>query len=280
MIQKTRLMIDSHVHIYDCYDLESFFQNAITNLDYFNNNKNNTDGSVSNIPYARVLLLTEGKSNDFFSQWRAEGTFPNQSGFRFVGTKEETSLVLTQNGVPQCYILRGRQIVTQESLEVLSVCSSQNILDGLPTATVINRLIEKEEPAVLAWGFGKWLFKRARVVQRLIETYRTPYLFLGDNSGRPTFWSFPRLFKQAQTLHIPLLSGSDPLPFPAEITKVGTFGFTIEGDFDEYLPAASIRRLLVAPDISTRIHCFGIRDNITSFFTRQSKIYIKKYLKK
>lgn len=275
MIQKTRLMIDGHVHIYDCYDLELFFQNAITNLDHYYN----TD-FASNTPYVRVLLLTEGKQNDFFTQWRENGVFANDSGFRFVGTKEETSLVLTKKGVPQCYLIRGRQIVTQDNLEILSVASNQIILDGLPSATVIDRLFEKGEPAVLAWGFGKWLFKRARVVQHLMNTFRSRYLLLGDNSGRPTFWSTPRLFKLGESRRMALTSGSDPLPFPTEINKVGTFGFSLEGDFDEYLPATSIRNLLTAQDVGARIQHFGTRDNTISFFKRQSKIYIKKYLKK
>lgn len=275
MLQRTRLMIDGHVHIYDCYDLEIFFQNAIANLDYYYNTTYKSD-----IPYVRVLLLTEGKQNDFFAKWREDGVFPNESGFRFVGTKEETSLVLTKKGVPQCYLICGRQIVTRENVEILSVASNQIILDGLPTATVIDRLLEKAEPAVLAWGFGKWLFKRARLIEQLIATYRTRYVLLGDNSGRPTFWPFPQLFKLAQKRRFALTAGSDPLPFPSEIAKVGTFGFTIEGDFDEYLPAASIRNLLTAQDIENRIQHFGKRDNFSAFWKRQSKIYKKKYLKK
>ena len=64
MMKKTRLMVDGHVHIYDCYNLEKFFNIAVKNLEYF------YDTYYSNgSPYERIILLTEGKTNDFFSQF-------------------------------------------------------------------------------------------------------------------------------------------------------------------------------------------------------------------
>ena len=72
----------------------------------------------------------------------------------------------------------------------------------------MNRINEGREPAVLAWGVGKWLFKRGKIIRQLIETYDSPYLLLGDNSGRPSFWPTPNLFKQAKLLNIPIINGS------------------------------------------------------------------------
>ncbi|MDR4506612.1 MAG: hypothetical protein MRK01_17725 [Candidatus Scalindua sp.] len=39
--------------------------------------------------------------------------------------------------------MAGRQIVTREKLEVLSIASDQNIEDGLPIEEVIKKLIDK-----------------------------------------------------------------------------------------------------------------------------------------
>ncbi|MCP5054663.1 MAG: hypothetical protein GY940_46290, partial [bacterium] len=154
------------------------------------------------------------------------------------------------------------------------------IQDGLPTETVIDTLIAHEEPAVLAWGVGKWMFKRGNVIKRIIRNYDTPYLMIGDNSGRPVFWPTPRLFKKAGTFNIPVINGSDPLPFEDEVRKVGSFGFTLEGEFDKKEPTRSLKNLLISPGIEARVDGFGYRDGALSFLKRQSKIYIKKYLKK
>nr|NIM15936.1 hypothetical protein [Candidatus Aminicenantes bacterium]NIM82716.1 hypothetical protein [Candidatus Aminicenantes bacterium]NIN22091.1 hypothetical protein [Candidatus Aminicenantes bacterium]NIN45850.1 hypothetical protein [Candidatus Aminicenantes bacterium]NIN88687.1 hypothetical protein [Candidatus Aminicenantes bacterium] len=77
MMKKTRLMVDGHVHIYDCFHLEKFFKIAVTWLDHFYNTLY-ANGS----PYVNILLLTEGKTNDFFSQLKKNRGFPNDSGYR------------------------------------------------------------------------------------------------------------------------------------------------------------------------------------------------------
>jgi hypothetical protein len=272
-MKKTRLMVDGHVHIYDCYNLETFFNTAVKNLEHF------YDTSYSNgSPYERILLLTEGKNNNFFSQFKEKGTFPNDSGYHFLNTKEEVSIILAKENKRLCYLLKGRQIVTKENLEVLAIGSGQTIEDGIPIETVLERIMDKEEMAVLAWGFGKWLFGRSKIIKRIIKNYNSPDLLVGDNSARPTFWPIPRLFKRARALNISIINGSDPLPFAGEETKVGSYGFSVEGDFNENEPAKSLRDILVSPGLT--IGFFGRRDNTISFFRRQSKIYLRKYLKK
>lgn len=274
-MKKRRLMVDGHVHIYDCYNLEAFFQNAAANMDRYYDVLYPGSGEDG---YERILLLTEGKQNDFFSRFKKEGGFPNDSGFRCLPTKEDFSLLLTREDKPLCYLMRGRQIVTRENLEVLLVASGQEIEDGLPITAVIDRILENNDMAVLAWGFGKWLFARGKVIAQVIRKYDSPGLFIGDNSGRPTFWPVPQQFKAAKARGIPIFNGSDPLPFTDEINKVGTYGFCVEGAFNEDEPAGSLWEILLSPE--TAIDLFGRRDTAVSFFKRQAKIYLKKYLKK
>ncbi len=265
-------MVDGHVHIYDCYDLEKFFDSAIKNMNHF---YHTLYPNTKESPFEKILLLTEGRKNDFFSQFKKNRGFSNDSGYHFLDTKEDISLVLARHNKPLCYLLKGRQIVTREDLEVLLVASGQGIEDGLPIETVIERILNKNDIAVLAWGFGKWFFKRGSVIHSLIKKYRFPGLFIGDNSGRPTFWPIPQQFKRAKEYDIPIISGSDPLPFSDEVHKVGTYGFSVEGKFNKNEPAGSIWEILLSPE--TTIDFFGRRDNALSFFKRQSKIYLKKY---
>lgn len=267
-----RLMVDGHVHIYDCYDLEKFFDRAVKNMNHFYHTLYPGESQSE-----KILLLTEGKKNNFFSRFKKDRGFSNDSGYHFLDTKEDISLVLARNNKPLCYLLKGRQIVTKENLEVLLVASGQEIEDGLPIKTVIERIIDKNDIAVLAWGFGKWFFKRGKIINYLIKKHRFPGLFIGDNSGRPLFWPTPQPFKRAKELNIPIINGSDPLPFSDEVDKVGTYGFSMEGKFNSDEPAGSLWEILLAPE--TVIDFFGRRDTTVSFFKRQSKIYLKKYIK-
>jgi hypothetical protein len=275
-MQKRRLLVDGHVHIYDCYHLEKFFDYAVKNMDYYYKTLYpNPGGEKDNMPYERILLLTEGKRNDFFSLFKTGGGFPAGSAYRCQPTGEDHSLLLTRNGKPQCYLLKGRQIVTKENLEVLLIASGREIEDGLPIGEVINGILENNDMAVLAWGFGKWFFSRGKIVTVALRTFDSPGFFIGDNSGRPASWPEPIQFKEAKTRGVPTINGSDPLPFSDEITKVGTYGFAVEGEFNNDQPAGSLWKILLSPE--TTIGLFGRRDGLLSFVKRQAKIYVKKY---
>ncbi|MCP5007116.1 MAG: hypothetical protein GY941_24705 [Planctomycetes bacterium] len=256
----TKLIIDGHVHFYDCYDPGKFFQAAIINLDAFFHSKYPEEED-----FQRILLLTEGKSNNYFKQLKING-IPG-SDFEVRNTQEDCSLTLFANNNPQCFILAGRQIVTQENLEILSIASNYKIEDGLPARDVIGMLLERKEITVLSWGVGKWLFKRGKIIRELIKEYHSPYLFIGDNGARPSFWPTPELFKMAEAYGIRVLSGSDPLPFSRETCRVGTFGFTIGGRIDANNPAESFRNNLLSK--KGNVSFFGKQDRAHLFLKRQ-----------
>lgn len=269
-MSKTTLLIDSHVHIYGDYDLEDFFSNALANLDRYHDRLYPEGGD-----YRRIFLLTEGKQVDFFARFKAGGV-ELSGGYSFAATAEGESLRLERDGEPTAYFIKGRQVVTKENLEVLHVAADEVIGDGLPMDDVLERIAGGNGIAVLAWGFGKWFFGRGKVIERVISENRYPGLFVGDNSGRPTFWPTPRPFKQARELGMRVLNGSDPLPFAGETGKAGSYGFALEGAFDEERPARSVRDILLAGDVELK--SFGRRDGAVSFFLRQAKMYKKKYL--
>ncbi|MCP4148303.1 MAG: DUF1643 domain-containing protein [bacterium] len=270
-MKKTCVMVDGHVHIYDCYDLENFFNYAISNIEL------SFRSQFAAGEYKNVLLFTEGNKTDFFSKFKQDTSFLNDFGYGLRETKESCSLVLTKHDVPVCYLLKGRQVVTAENLEVLLIASDLMLEDGLPIDEVLKKIIDNKNIAVLAWGFGKWLFNRGKIVADKISKYQCSHLFIGDNSGRPVFWGTPPQFKTAATLKLPLLNGSDPLPFSGEESKVGSYGFSVNGDFDPEKPAKSLQEIILSK--KTEIKPFGKRDSTLSFFKRQAKMYLKKYLK-
>ena len=270
---ETKLIVDGHVHFYSCYDPDKFFDMAVKNMD-------NMYSSIypGDDKFTKILLFTEGKDNDYFSRFKTNGNLGKQYKYNFENTKEDNSLILTKNNQHLCYILAGRQIVTRENLEVLSIASNQKIEDGLPIDEVIQRLLNRKEIAVLAWGVGKWFLKRGRLIRDTIKKYQSPLLFIGDNSARPSFWSKPKLYNLAEKHNIGILGGSDPLPFSEESGRVGTFGFVIEGDFQLNKPAESFRNILISNN--NNISLCGHQDNAISFLKRQTKMLFKKYRQK
>jgi hypothetical protein len=261
---KTNLVVDGHVHYYDCYDFDKFFDAAIKNMDNMSISTYSGDNN-----FQKVLLFTEGKDNDYFSRFKTNCNLNKQSEYEFKNTQEDCSIILLKNGQPICHILAGRQIVTREKLEVLSIASNQKIEDGLPIKDVVKRLIDNKQIAVLAWGVGKWLLKRGKIIKDIIKKYHSPYLFIGDSSARPSFWPTPKLYKLARKNNIGNISGSDPLPFIEDQSRVGTYGFLIEGDFQPSKPAESFRNILISN--KSNIALFGHQDSTFTFLRRQTK---------
>lgn len=266
---KSKFIVDGHVHVYGCYDLDKFFQAALANLGKYAASLYPGEKNIQ-----EILLFTEGRENDFFTRFKNNECSLKMPGYKFERTKEESSLALTVNGKPLCYILKGRQIVTRENLEILAAASDRQIADGLPIRDAVKQIIDREEIAVLAWGVGKWFFKRGKIIAGIINELRSPYLFIGDNSARPTYWRKPALFKSAEKASMFIINGSDPLPFAGEENKVGAYGFTFNGDFDPQEPARSFRTALLAN--AGDIRFFGSRDTLPTFFKRQVKMFLKK----
>jgi hypothetical protein len=222
--------------------------------------------------FTKLLLFTEGKQNDFFSQLKKKGIIEGKSEYRFENTQEDCSIILSKNNEALCYILAGRQIVTQEKLEVLSIASNQKIEDGLPIEEVVKSLLVKKTITVLAWGVGKWFFKRGKIIKDIIEKYHSPYLFIGDSSSRPSIWPKPKLYALAKKYDVRIIRGSDPLPFKEEINRVGSFGFIIEGNWREDKPAEYLRNIMVTP--KKVINNFGCQDRTATFLKRQLKLFL------
>ncbi len=242
-----------------------FFNVAINNMDKMYKSIYPADNN-----FQRVLLLTESKDNDFFPQFKMNGNLGKQSEYKFENTSEDCSLILKKDNKVLCYIMAGRQIVTREKLEILSIASSQKIEDGLPIDDVLKILLDNEQTAVLAWGIGKWFFKRGKIIKGIIEKYHSPYLFIGDNSARPSFWPKPKLYLLAEKYNVRILKGSDPLPYNKEACRVGTFGFVIEGNFQAKMPAESFRNILISN--KSNIIPYGQQDSTFSFLRKQAKL--------
>jgi len=270
------ILVDAHVHIYDCFDLEKFFNSAYSNF------KNEAVRSDHGRDFIGVLLLAETVNDNWFhhlSSWADGGSLPgnrNTVDWRFHRTDERCSLHARSDDNRALFIVAGRQFVTLEGLEVLSLATTNSFPEGLPIRKLIANVRDTGGTPVIPWGFGKWMGRRGKTLIKLLDTAKSADFFLGDNGNRPFFLPHPSQFKLAQDKNIRNLPGSDPLPFNSGHKKSGSFGFSIFEPLDKSKPWAHIKKMIGS--IKTELRSFGEPIGLFGFFKNQillqlSKIY-------
>lgn len=193
-----------------------------------------------------ALLLTETVRDDAFGAL-ADGRLVAE-GWQVRPAPEDRAALRARRHADGAVLLlvAGRQIVTEEGIEVLALATAERFSDGQPVRAVLAELRARGIPAVLPWGVGKWIGARGRTVAALLAEAGRPGLMLGDNAGRPRGWTRPALFARAAAAGIAVLPGSDPLPLRGAEAGIGRFGCVIEGALDPDRPAADLRNRLFA----------------------------------
>ncbi len=251
------IIADTHVHFYPCCLISKAFHALLGNL------------SALDPSATKVAFLTERKECCFFSDLRS-GRIPLPHIFSVEETPEEGALRILEDGKPVLYIFAGRQTATAERLEVLSLTSDTIIEDGLPARDIIDKVNDEGAIPVIPWAFGKWTGKRHGIVKELIRTHNSDKLLIGDSSMRPSFLPASPLITSARNKGIPVIAGSDPLPFNGDEYYMGRYATLIDGTIDESTPVTSIRKLLRSGNKT--ISTTGSRCNIVSVITRQCKL--------
>ncbi|MDE2448569.1 MAG: hypothetical protein KGO22_06325 [Gammaproteobacteria bacterium] len=237
--------VDAHVHLHPCYDPDELLQNAYDNL-----SSAASSGADRAAPRACFLLLAECAPDDCFGALRtlAEGRSNGASGPHLrhwaVAPTQEPISVVARHAQRELFIVAGRQVACREGLEVLVLGTTHRFADGRPIRDVLREADALGVPRVIPWGPGKWFFRRGRLLNDLVAEFRKPTLFLGDEGGRPVFWGYPQHFVQAARLGVRDLPGTDPLPFPHDVEKVGRMGFKAAIDLDPAHPGGSLLRAL------------------------------------
>jgi len=262
----TLILCDSHVHFYDCFDLDHFLDSA------WNNFLKQAQLKQKQNNFIAVLMLTEAKQDHWFLKLQEnEGQSVKWS---FHKTDEPESLYAVDKDGHRILIINGRQIVTSENLEVLALATADKLEDGKPIIHVIEWVKDNNAIPVIPWGFGKWWGNRGHLLSEVLESFPGRDVLLGDNSGRPWFLGKPDHFKKANAEQRRILPGSDPLPFSSEAWRPGSVGFYFFGDLDELVPAKSLREYLKNPqtNISNYMHC----ERLIPFIRNQVAMQIRK----
>ena len=268
------ILIDAHVHIYDCFDLAKFFDSAHANFKF------EAEQQDHGHDFTGILLLAETFKDNWFNHLAdyADGKgLPdgkNTGSWIFSRTNENDSLLVTSGDSKNLLLIAGRQIVTDEGLEVLALFTNESFKDGTPIKKLVAEIRDNGTLAVIPWGFGKWMGKRGAVLNRLIESAKSSDFFLGDSSNRPFFLTYPPQFKLAQNKNIRNLPGSDPLPLQSEFNKAGSWGFSISEHLDESKPVAQLKEFIYKKP--SELILFGKLEGLWGFIKNQLLLKLKK----
>ncbi len=256
-----RLLADGHVHLHPCFELGTFLDSARSNL----------DAAVREIPETvadpGILFLTES-----WGVRRLRGILDEPLPLYAnrwtvsAGADGRSALARAEDG-RRILLVDGRQIATRERLEVLGLGCVEEIPDGLALEECLARVLASGAVAVIPWGFGKWWSARGRRVAEALAEADHVRVFLGDNGGRLRYGRTPALFARAEALGFRVIPGSDPLPFPREVRRVGSYGFALDAAFDDAAPVASLLSGLAAP--GPGFARFGRRASVIEFVCNQ-----------
>jgi hypothetical protein len=221
--------VDGHVHIHPVHDPAALLDAAWQNLQ-----RAAAGAGLASRP--GYLLLTESAGTDAFDALRGV-----QAGrWRMEATGDALALRAVADRGNRLYLVAGRQLVTSDGLELLALCSRFHPPDrSLTLEGAIQAVQARGGLPVIPWGFGKWTLRRRRVVEEAMAQAARP-LFLGDNGGRWRGLPAPRLLAAAAGAGIPVLPGSDPLPFRAHQRRPGSAGFLADFAADDAHPATGL----------------------------------------
>lgn len=243
-------LADTHIHIYACHSAADLITGAVSRL-----------RTAAGHPDAPCLLTLTETSRDHAFETIKNGSHPTLQNAEVIPTQEEAAIRIRLAEL-DCTLLAGRQIVTRERLELLALGTTQTFEDGLPIYEAFRCIQESGAVPVLAWAPGKWLGKRASVVQECITACGQD-LWLGDSSLRAKGWPTPGPFRLS---HRPVLAGSDPLPLPGEEQQAGTYGLMLQTDFNPDMPFASFKAAISGdPD---QVRPLGNRNSAVGMFRR------------
>ncbi|HMO51139.1 MAG TPA: hypothetical protein PKA21_08445 [Kiritimatiellia bacterium] len=256
------ILADTHVHLHAVFDRDTALDAALAHMDY----------RAAGRAYRGVLCLVDSEPV------RSEDRL-GESGARQrwrLKQEAEGGAWRAENAAGRIlYVLPGRQIISRENLEVLALDCRLTLADrSAGLHDLIDAVIAAGGIPVLPWSFGKWTGRRGRIIEAALHQRRD--IVLADNGNRWPNAGEPRLVRLGRDLGLPVWSGSDPLPFPDEVNRLGCCGirFNMKDD-DGISPGQALRRALTDAEVQTyRAPC-----SFTRFVSAMVKMQARKRLR-
>ena len=271
------ILVDTHVHFHAGHDPECLLDSASVNFGA------TARSLAEKASWEGVLVLTDDVGEPGFEAFleyallKPNDGSPGIGRWTFQNPDEDTTLHLRSDDDETLYLIAGRQIRTEDGLEILALGTRNQFSNHRSISTILRDVREAGALAVLPWGAGKWLGARRDNIRLVIDSCETCGLFLSDSGNRPVFWSKSSLFDLAADRGIRNLPGSDPLPLPGEHARVGTCGFALPGELDLARPSEDLKERLRNP--TSDIQPFLRRERTLRFLRNQIAMQIKKRLR-
>ncbi|MEJ2539643.1 MAG: hypothetical protein P8188_06695 [Gemmatimonadota bacterium] len=263
------LLVDAHVHLHPGFDLARFFRAAADNF------ATAARGLGVDEPWRGVLILTESAGTHRFAALRRGAGQAATDGWKIEGTREATSVRLRATGEgPPLSVVAGRQIQTEEGLEVLAFPLLDPVAEGSPVRDVLRAAADAGATTVVPWGFGKWWGARGRIVRELLQEPPDHPFLLADTGHRPSWAGRPDALERWERLGRVTVTGSDPLPFPGEETRAGSCCFALSVPGGDERPAAAVVEALAACARSPRR--YESRPGLARFVASQLGMQLRK----
>lgn len=262
---QTTIPVDTHVHLHPCFELETLLEAALSNFP-----RESRPGGEGRLLGA--LVLTEGLGEDNFRGLRNEGGRRSIGRWSLRPTEDGVSIFATRQDGPRLLIVAGRQVVTRERLEVLVLGSTRRYPDGRSFRDSLHETLEGSGVCAVPWGFGKWWFRRGRIVRQTLSRIDPERVFVADNGGRPAGLPRPGLMRWALRRGHGLLAGSDPLPLPWQVARAGRYGTLVPGEVSASSPGKDLVELIRRR--SNSLGVFGERDSFARFLRAQVGIRV------
>jgi hypothetical protein len=267
------MLVDSHVHIHACYDLDVMFDAAARN--FRRAARSNGAHAARSAPLG-CLALTETARDHAFAALAGRGPGSSTRHWSVRATDDEAAVVCASSTGDEIIVIAGSQIVTAERLEVLALATARRYPDGRSLPATLEALAADHVPAVIPWGFGKWWLKRGRLLANLLDHGDARAFFLGDNGGRPALTPRPRLFHAAESRGFRILPGTDLFPYKSQQRKAGSYGFVLDAWEVDARPAAQLRQQLQRLEGSPPV--YGSRVNVLEFTWLQVAMNVRNRL--
>lgn len=211
--QRRRVPVDGHVHLHRRERVSAALDAAAAN---FRACGAPTAGRLG------VLLLTQAQGERVFEELVEQ---PGADAWRVHPCPEEPQSLLAERDDSTIVVVCGRQIRCERGLEVTALGTRDTFADGDSLDATIARVQASGALAVLPWGFGKWTGSRGATVRRALQRHSPADLAVCDNGGRMALLGQPALIREAASMGLRVLPGSDPFPFAGDYRRTGAFGF-------------------------------------------------------
>jgi len=241
------LFADTHVHLYPCYDMNAALGSAFANLGALaaEASRSEKEGAPQ-----LAIFLTERQDCHFFRALKSGTRNSLDASYAIESCSEENVILIRNREGRGLYVFAGRQIVTSERLEVLSLTLDADISDGGNIREVVDRVLAGGGVPVIPWSPGKWFGRRGVVIGKLVNSMSPDRLLIGDSSLRPYGWGEPGLILYAIERGFKIIAGTDPLPFIGEEDCIGRYGIGCSAVLDTAAPLSGMRRHLTDPAVS------------------------------